>query len=460
MANLIFGFVLGTGIAISLIFLGPRLLSGWADSILTIMLSTTAIVCLSAFLVFTFRHAILKYLRLYVDAKLDQIVPPTFRLIDALDKRDRPAALKEGEAVAVGLVSWFSQAQTRNAAIAAVAGLLAIFGGILGATLLVRQNELIANQNTLVSLQNQLTEAQRRASLMFELSNVLDRIKDERDKYYENNKGNVKPWMDGPPDPGNPVDDTVAVLTRGAAENYNQRWQKQRPRRRDYGGNAPLFMVSDRLAGRIVALSRSLRPYRYLDDNGQLTPRLLSPERGQLLLSLLYSDIDMFELNHFKPVFDNADLSGVELSELPIEHLVAKDANFVRAKLYKVQFVYGRLQGANFGNADLNGVEIATLEGACLRGAHIHNSKLPNLRYADLTDAVISNTEFNDISYAKLANIKGWENVNWKNVRLYNVRDAPAEFISYARRHGALVEPDKASEDRAPLSKRGCDASN
>jgi uncharacterized protein YjbI with pentapeptide repeats len=272
-------------------------------------------------------------------------------------------------------------------------------------------------------LQNQLVEAQRRSSLVFELSSILDEIDEERDEYAQRAKP-VTALPEDPDfavhheeliaerqqllrDPSTIVDDTSAALTRGAKESYNSRLDGMRPRKRDFAGNHPLFMLSDRLSGRIAAISRALRPYRYLDDTGRLSSEPLSPERGQLLTSLISSDVDTFELNHFSPVFDRADLAQAEFSDIPIEHLSARNARFDGATLINVQFTYSNLGGSSFRNATLNGVKIDSLEGACLEGANL-SGEFDNLRHSDLTGAKIRGARFGDLSHAILKSVSEW----------------------------------------------------
>ena len=89
------------------------------------------------------------------------------------------------------------------------------------------QNGLLGRQNQRLDQQINLEEGNRRSSLVFFMSNIMDKL------------------------------------------DFELR-------------NSPNRTLSDPLFGRIVSLSQSMRPYRYL-ENDSLTPRQLSPERGQLL---------------------------------------------------------------------------------------------------------------------------------------------------------------------------------
>ena len=112
------------------------------------------------------------------------------------------------------------------------------------------QNVLLDTQNYRINLQNNLIEAERRGSLVILMSNIMDQMNEEIN---EQKKGLSK--------------DSLAVL--------------------DSLG----YRLSDPLIGRIAALSQGFLPYRYLEGDTLIeTPT--SPERGQLLLSLVKSNLD------------------------------------------------------------------------------------------------------------------------------------------------------------------------
>ncbi len=114
---------------------------------------------------------------------------------------------------------------------------VAIF--IVQTTLLYYQNQKIDAQNIRLDQQTNLQEAERRSSLVFLFSNVMDAVDRElRDK------------------------------------------------------TNPSRKLSKPLRGRIIALSRRLEPYKYLTEGDTLSAKPLSPERGQLLINLVESDLD------------------------------------------------------------------------------------------------------------------------------------------------------------------------
>ncbi len=235
--------------------------------------------------------------------------------------------------------AWYSWMSFRRWVVTIFNTLFVSFAGLLGTvllfnqnTLLVRQNELLNRQNFRLDQQTYLQEAGRRSSLIFLMGNLLDAIDREL-------KADVG-----------------------------------RPGVRD---------LSPQIIGQIVALSNSLRPYRYL-ENDSLIARETSPERGQLLLSLVNSEIDNGSLGR---IFRNADFSYAELGEVVLAGEYLGGINLREANLSKTD-----LNGANLTGADLNR---ADLSGAILAGVNLTKA---NLSDTDLREAIIEATDFRGAS--------------------------------------------------------------
>lgn len=155
---------------------------------------------------------------------------------------------------------------------------------------------------------------------------------------------------------------------------------------------------------RVISLCNVLKPYRYLDEDGQTTV-YYSPERTQVLIYLINSGMTNAQLS---VLFDNIDfsycdlrnvdlsgryLAGINLSHSNLENCELNTANldngdFSYANLKNVQFSNGRAKNASFRNADLTGAKF---------------TKAKDLSGADFTDAEVDDTSFNlsDISKAK-----------------------------------------------------------
>ena len=201
-------------------------------------------------------------------------------------------------------------------------------------------------QNLIIQRQTHLIESSRRSELVFELSSLFDEIDEELD----------------------------------AIENDEKERSTQVP-----------DTLSSRLIGRIIALSRSLQPYYFWDDSS-LTERALSPERGQLLISLTLSGIDTTSM---KMILTDGDFSKALL----------RDAN-----LYRTNMRFILLRGADLQDAYLNYANFsdAVLSEATLRNAALSWSKLTftHLYKTDLSRAFLSNADIRDALLVE-ANLQG-----------------------------------------------------
>jgi uncharacterized protein YjbI with pentapeptide repeats len=185
------------------------------------------------------------------------------------------------------------------------------------------QNRLLGRQNERLDQQINLEEGNRRSSLIFLMSNIMDRI-----------------------------DEELKVNSQGRK-------------------------LSDPLIGRIVSLSQALRPYRYL-ENDSLTARQLSPERGQLLFSLINSYLDK---ETYDKIYERANFNYADLRE----------ANFTGAYLRGAKLAHSYFSKANFTNADLGSADLSEalleeatfrktrMDDAILTSANLRKSRMENI---------------------------------------------------------------------------------
>lgn len=244
-------------------------------------------------------------------------------------------------------------------------GLFTILFAVLPSVVLILQTFLLFNQNGLVESQNELATAQRKSSLVFVMDNILGDLNEEL-KYKGVNSSND---------------------------------------------------ISQTLEARIVSLSRAMQPYELRDGDGDLISEKTSPERGQLVYSLVRSDIgnqsltDIFNAGDFKYTYlkeasleraylryakldyanfeyanmPNANLGYCELREVQMKKVNLSEANLSRAKLINGDLSNAELQSSDFTHANLSG---ATLEGANLSEAKLWGTKLMD---ANLEDTVLDN---------------------------------------------------------------------
>ncbi len=244
------------------------------------------------------------------------------------------------------------------------------------------QNKLFENQNRRLDQQTYLQEAERRSSLVFLFSNIMDAV--------------------------------------------------DRELREDYG-NDNIRNLSPQLIGRIVSLSQRLKPYHYMKRD-KLIPKELSPERGQLLVNLVESKLDTNTYNKIwkKADFSYADLEKVVLNESYLRYIKLKYANLNNAELDKVDFshanlafsslVYTKLKDADFQNSNLYGTNLETSD---LRKANFNNTTLD---FVNMSDTHLQEASFHNawLKYANLerARLRG---VSFQNAKLI---DANLKYIS------------------------------
>jgi uncharacterized protein YjbI with pentapeptide repeats len=234
-------------------------------------------------------------------------------------------------------------------------GIFGIIGAIIPLLFLGFQTYYLRQQNQKLDVQNRrldqqtyLQEAERRGSLVFLFSDVLDNIDREL----------------------------------GAIENTKD-------------------TLSKPLIGRILSLSESFKPYQYLlGDSLVSTP--VSPERGHLLFAIANSGIDSLQKRDILSSINltSADLGMAYLYRYDLSHAYLTQANFKGANLGRANFYKATLNGANFREANLFEARLrgANLEEADFKMASLSNVKLvgANLRRANFHGANLSRADFRE----------------------------------------------------------------
>ena len=166
--------------------------------------------------------------------------------------------------------------------------------------ILQSQDSLLRSQNEKIDIQIKLSEADRLSSLNVLLGNLLDQITIELADTINNKQRNLKA-------------ETV---------------------------------------GRIAALSQSFKPYKYYNDTS-LIKKPLSPEKGQLLLAIVNSDLshNTYDSIFRKSIFMQADLSGANLRGTLLRGALLRGANLMGADLREADLRRANLEGANLSGA-------------------------------------------------------------------------------------------------------------
>jgi len=246
-------------------------------------------------------------------------------------------------------------------------GVLGFLLALIPVVLLWQQNQKIDEQTKLFEKQNekidnqiQLAESNRRGALILMMSNIMDKVDEElKDRERQ---------------------DSSRVL-------------------------------SQQLIGRIAAISQSFRPYRFWQDS-ILIENPLSPERGQLLLALVNSNLshNTYEKLYQETTFQEAYLEGVNLINANLYGAKLSGANLMGAHLLKANLIGADLREVNF--------KMATLSGASLVGANLMNAYLDRAYFgtANLMGANLRGTNLvgNDFSRVNLKSAKV-STKNWTN---------------------------------------------
>jgi len=308
-------FFIGSIVSIGFAVFGFNFFS---DNILYFVIGFILLITILGFLVMlilVYKKAIFKRIFGIEDIEVTEISSIADKVIDSLSKGNWRESVQQLAYVAKhasAIYSWYS---FRRWSVFLFYSLLVGFAGLVGSALLYNQNNLIGLQNTTITKQNEiilnqtrrldqqtyLLEADRRGSLVFLFSNVLDAIDREiTNDFKDNNK-------------------------------------------RD---------LSDQLIARIIALSNSLKPYQFLDHD-ELIDKPISPERGQLLVSLIESNLDHSTYDQIfqRANFQYSDLTNVKLESRYLKYIDLKYSKFDNSIIRYCDFSDSDLRYTLFSNA-------------------------------------------------------------------------------------------------------------
>lgn len=402
---LVLGIVLGAVIALT----GLQSIEEYLPALVVGFLAIIALATVLAFVIVQRKDQVLKKVFGVRDTDLTIVKNSSQAFLKEAWGRNYDDAKIHFDIVFKVLFAWYSWMNFRRWILTIFQALFVGFGGLLGTLLLynqnkllVQQNELLRHQSTRLDQQTYLQEADRRSSLIFLMGNMLDAMDKE-------------------------LKDDLGL-----------------PGVRD---------LSPQMIGRVVALSNSLRPYRFLDSDS-LVGRELSPERGQLLIALINSQIDnrsLLKIYQFAN-FSYADLSGAVLSgeylcginlrAANLRSAFLDGADLSQADLSHADLFGAILEAATFRRANLNQADIrqtslisANMQDAFLSGANLSGSPLPamNLSGANLENAILDSAVVKSIQWLSENATLGRDSI------LGNANVARRYFVSEDRRDTAQV---------------------
>ncbi|MCC6410853.1 MAG: pentapeptide repeat-containing protein [Saprospiraceae bacterium] len=273
--------------------------------------------------------------------------------------KDAPPDIRSGvRSLLPRLAHQFFWSRMRNWWWQWILGMFVAIGGLTGTLLLMNQNALLQSQNDMISRQMQLEEANRRSALIVFLSNIIDKMERE-----------------------------IGEQQKGLSEEAR---------------NKKEYKLSESLIRQIATLSRSFKPYKFLEGDS-LIKKPISPERGQLLINLMSLPLDSTTLQK-----------------------IFKRGSFESADLRNVVFIEANLTGADLRSADLRGSDLsyANLSMALLSDAVLTDTDLrrANLQWSNLTGADFEGADLSRADLSKAIAI----NTHWKgaDVSRANFEDA------------------------------------
>ena len=169
----------------------------------------------------------------------------------------------------------------------------------------------------------------------------------------------------------------------------------------------PQNTINDATAGRLISLSKMLKPYKYL-ENDSLIEQVISPERGYLLVSLLETGINlnatsrsrtngklMNRLDFTYAELRDLTLKGADLLEINLSYADLRNSNFTGTDFKKADLSNARLQQTNLS---YTGLGEADLENAKLQNAILDRADLSktNLTGADLRNTSLVKTKIKE----------------------------------------------------------------
>lgn len=317
-----------------------------------------------------------------------------------LANQDFPAAQQKARYLVSTGVSWYAQISFRRWMLLIIQVVFLGLGGLLGTLLLFNQNELIKQQSELIGQQVHLQEADRRSALVFLMGNILDKVDEETAKLDENGK-------------------RVDTLSLG-------------------------------LIARIAALSEGFRPYRFYEDS-TLTDKAYSPERGQLLLSLVNQGLDsstMLKI-YSKATFQNSYLRKANLYGVNMNKADLTDSDFSQSNLMGASLVGAQLSGTTFDEANL---EQANLQNAIIWTASFNKAQLwgANLNAALFIKASLRNADLSGTNLSEAVFVEA----DLRNAQLGEA-DLTGAFFQGVDLIGAYISYDQALSCRTLYKSKG-----
>lgn len=368
------------------------------------------------------------------DSDVDMLkgVVDSFTNIDAVEN---PSSDEQMRSAQVSLGLFYLRSRMRGFYFSLV---VSIGGGMVGLAtvfLLSEQNRKLEIQNERIKLQTEagiiqsvLVEATRRAALGQEMANLFQDIRDESEAFRASEAAGEQPAACAS-DSDASCAETVVRKVRGSSE------------------KPMVYRASENLQRRIRSFSLRNTPFRIASSttedlefsrplSEQYTFINISPERGQLLETLISARIAAFPFDFSFAQLQRSPLEGAVLHRVNLEN-----ADLRHASLNFSYLVQTYLRGANLAEAFVTGADLRQVN---LRGEILVKTAFTgsNLDGADLTGALISGTVFSTASVAGADFKDVWA---WQDEQPIDLPPGIAVYsCSFdAQKHDRFVRPDE-----------------
>lgn len=372
-------FVFGTAAGVLLAYSGIGFLQDGAALIATVFMAALFVVLLLGILVFALRHLIWRRLFGYAEVQIESFATPLAQVAERALAGDAPGATQAARDLVALVLARYAWISTRRWIITSLTGLIAAMAALAGTALLFKQNQLIEVQSGLLEQQNariadqtlllqqdvELAEAARNAGLAVQITEIgeaLGALADALDK--DQFQGGLFA-RDVPRDLPNSLVLRITALSR-AVKPYRYLDLGLRPG--DLTETTRLAMQRRR-ADLPETYAAMAAQYGWRDTDGavRLIDRPQSPERGQLLMTMMLGGV--------------RNLESLVLSGLDLSHAALTDATIVA-----VTAQTGLLTGADLSGSSLTAVDLrgARMENIRLRRTVLDRCLLGRLDGADL----------------------------------------------------------------------------
>ncbi|MEM9344034.1 MAG: pentapeptide repeat-containing protein [Pseudomonadota bacterium] len=405
---LIFGFGAAAGFMFA--FTGLGFADNIADIFVIVLGSVMIFLAVFGLLFFVFRKRIFRRVFGFAEARLEMFASPLQGVAQgAIDRDPQAATTAARELVQISLAR-FAWISTRRWIIGSLTALIAAMAALAGTALLFEQNKLLGVQNERIDTQIaqaeeqtllanytvQLAEAARNAQLVVEITDIAAELGRALD-----DQGNGDGTVIGAIPVLNPLE-----LDRGLVMRVSSASRATKPYRFLEVGT----VAGDDVAANWVAMQRrkddlpqtlaaiaetfDLDP---ISDKVRLVDRPASPERGQLLLSLLQAGVRETEvLTFFGTDFSFAFAPEIDLFATSFQLARLSYADFSHAEVREGDFGGAFLSNVRFRHADLFGTSFSSILGESVKPPFSTDTDVYNTSIigADFSGAMLTGVSF------------------------------------------------------------------